>query len=357
MKGNSVYINGIGSIAAQKTFDNAEFLNTIEAHVETVLPAVNPNYKDYIPPASARRMAKGIKMGIVTSKLALADADLDTVDAIITGTGMGCLRDSEKFLSSILDHDEQFLTPTPFIQSTHNTVGGQIALNLQCKGYNFTYVHSSVSFESAVLDAKLQLQLDEANTILVGGVDELADHTVNIHRLINHVKAEPVDVFKLLEAKTKGAVFSEGANFFVLSTTQQASTYAEIVDVKLFNTLPKDQVLHSALSFLKDNDCALDTVDALVLGYNGDVDFDGYYDVLAQASEFNDAQHIYYKHLSGEFNTASSFGCWLSSKIIKNQDCPDVVKLNQADKSTFNTILLYNQYRGENHSFTLLRKC
>ena len=101
---------------------------------------------------------------------------------------MGCVRDSEKFVSAIIDNDEQYLTPTSFIQSTHNTVGGQIALGIGCKGYNFTYVHSSNSFESSLLDAKLMLQNDEANTILIGGVDELGAHTTELHKVVNHVK-------------------------------------------------------------------------------------------------------------------------------------------------------------------------
>ena len=101
---NKVYINSASSISAQKTFDNNDFLTDVIEFNETVIPAQNPNYKDYIPPAAARRMAKGIKMGIVTSKAALKEANLEQVDAIITGTGMGCLRDSEKFLSNILDN-------------------------------------------------------------------------------------------------------------------------------------------------------------------------------------------------------------------------------------------------------------
>ena len=145
--------------------------------------------KNIIPPAAARRMAKGIKMGVVASKISFKEAGLDNVDAIITGTGMGCVRDSEKFVSAIIDNNEQYLTPTSFIQSTHNTVGGQIALGIGCKGYNFTYVHASNSFESALLDAKFNVRIDEANIILVGGVDELGEHTVNIHRLINHIKS------------------------------------------------------------------------------------------------------------------------------------------------------------------------
>ena len=161
-----VYINGISSISAQKTFDDDQFLDELVAYDDNVIVASNPNYKEFIPPAAARRMAKGIKMGIVASKLALQNAKTEQVDAILTGTGMGCVRDSEKFLSTIIDDNEQYLTPTSFIQSTHNTVGGQIALAINCKGYNFTYVHSAVSFESSLIDAKMQLALDEAKNIL-----------------------------------------------------------------------------------------------------------------------------------------------------------------------------------------------
>lgn len=350
---SKVYINGVCAISAQKTFENTSFLEDIENHNDTVIKAVDPKYKEFIPPASARRMAKGIKMGIVASKLALKDANLDNVDAIITGTGLGCVRDSEKFVSAIIDHDEQFLTPTSFIQSTHNTVAGQIALELQCKGYNFTYVHGSNSFESAVLDAKLQLENDEENHILVGGVDELGPHTVEIHKLIDHIKSESVASDKLLESNTKGAIFSEGGSFFVFSNEQQEESYAEVQAVKMFNTLEQSKVNTEAFKFLKENN--IDNVDALILGCNGDVEFDTYYQDLRTA--FSDTQQLYYKHLIGEYYTASSFGYWLGAKAIKTQTIPDVVKLNSHPQKDLNTILIYNQYRGENHSFTLLRKC
>src|SRR5690606_27194744 len=114
-----VYINGSGSISIQKTFNNNAFLEEISFYEDNVFPALEPNYKDFIPPAAARRMAKGIKMGVVASQLAIQEAAPLTIDAIITGTGMGCVRDSEKFVSAILDNKEQFLTPTSFIQSTH----------------------------------------------------------------------------------------------------------------------------------------------------------------------------------------------------------------------------------------------
>jgi 3-oxoacyl-(acyl-carrier-protein) synthase len=351
-----VYINSIASITPQKTFDNSEFLDEIIIHEEPVVFAKNPNYKDYIPPAAARRMAKGIKMGVVASKIALQEANLDNVDAIITGTGLGCLRDSEKFLSGIIDNNEQFLTPTSFIQSTHNTVGGQIALELQCKGYNFTYVHGSNSFESALLDGKLQLELDEARNILIGGVDELGDHTVKLHELIHHIKKEKVTTKTLLDSKTKGTMFGEGAIFFVLSNSKQESSYAEVVSVNMFNTLPQNDVTKTALNILNENNLAIEDIDAIVLGNNGDVEFDGYYNELT-SEIFSNTQQVCYKHLIGEFNTASPFGMWIASKILKTQMLPEVLKLNDTGTSSFKNILLYNQYRGENHSFTLLKTC
>jgi len=350
-----VYVNSVGSISAQKTFDNTQFLEEIISHTETVLPVVNPNYKDYIPPAAARRMAKGIKMGVVASKLALEEAGLENVDAIITGTGMGCVRDSEKFVSAIIDNDEQYLTPTSFIQSTHNTVGGQIALGIKCKGYNFTYVHSSNSFESSLLDAKLMLNCNEATNILIGGVDEIGEHTTKLHRLVDHVKAESSNSLEVLDSNTKGAIFGEGANFFVLGNHKNKSSYAEVVSVKMYNSIT-NTVSDLAQQFLAEKDLSVNDIDALVLGNNGDIIFDTYYNELSNGI-FSKTQQVYYKHLCGEFNTASSFGFWLASKVLKNQHLPEAVKLNEVNPSSFKTVLLYNQYRGENHSFTLLRKC
>ena len=353
-----VYINSIGSVSAQKTFDNSVFLEDIVRYEDTVLNIIAPDYKAYIPPAAARRMAKGIKMSTVSAKTAMTEAEMeeDQIDAIIVGTGLGCIGDSEKFVSDIIDNDEQFLTPTRFIQSSHNTVAGQIALGMGCKGHNFTFVHSAISFESAILDAQMQLLNDEAAHILVGGVDELVDHHVNTHRLIGHIKKEPVETLSVLKSGTPGAVFSEGAHFFVLSNEKRTSCYTELLAVKTFNTLSQNQVAAKTKEFLAENGMDEQDIDLVILGYNGDVDFDGYYDRLSKGLFASTAQ-VYYKHLSGEFDTASGFGFWLANKILKHGRVPDAVRLNSVEVPSPKTLLIYNQYRGENHSLTLLRGC
>lgn len=353
-----VFVNSIASISPQNTFDADFFEAEVVNYNDTVIGAIDPVYKKYIPPAAARRMAKGIKMGVVASKAALAEAEIDTVDAIITGTGMGCIIDSEKFVSAIIDHQEQYLTPTPFIQSTHNTVAGQIALGMKCNAYNFTYVHASLSFESAVLDAKMQLESAEANDILVGGVEELGAHTTKVHEVINHIKTVPISSDDILSAPTPGAVFSEGAHFFVLSNQKGNACYAELVDIRLYNTLSENRLEIVIETLLEENGLTRDMLDVVVMGNNGDAEFDHYYHTLSEGMLKN-VQQVYYKHLVGENNSVSAFGMWLAAKMLKTDVIPSAIKINQTSKTnnTVEYVLCYNQYRGKDHSFILLKKC
>jgi 3-oxoacyl-(acyl-carrier-protein) synthase len=352
----NTYINGVGCISAQKTFDTV-FLEDITVNrTESVLPIQVPVYKDFISPVAIRRMAKGVKNGIVASTLAMKEANIETFDAIITGTGMGCIEDSDKFLKALLDNNEEFLTPTSFIQSTHNTVGSQIALGLQCKAYNFTYVNAAVSFESAVLDAKMQIEENEASTILVGGIDEMSDYTAKLFQLAGFIKKENDAPFSVLDSTTEGAVYSEGATFFVLEDKKTASTYAEILDIDMVNKLTEAQVPNKILEFLASNNLKISDIDAVLLGYNGDVTYDGFYKNLSD-NIFKETPQVYYKHLCGEYNTASAFGLWVGSKIIKTQKIPFVLKVNALEKPNYKIILFYNQYKGIDHSFTLLSQC
>lgn len=350
------YINGLGCISTQKTFDTV-FLEEAELNQnDTILPLKAPIYKDFIPPAAIRRMAKGVKNGIVASTLALREAQLETVDAIITGTGMGCIEDSEKFLKAILDNNEEFLTPTSFIQSTHNTVGGQIALGLQCKAYNLTYVNGSVSFESAVLDAKMKIEEEEAASVLVGGIDETGDFTMSLFKLIGFIKPENQGPYTVLNSTTKGVVFGEGATFFALENEKKEHTYAEILDLDIINKLDSNEVETKIISFLDSNNLTITDIDAVVLGYNGDVESDLYYKNLSEIT-FADTPQVYYKHLSGEYDSASAFGLWVGVKIFQTQTIPEIVKINGLEKSVYKTILLYNQRSGIDHSFTLISTC
>jgi len=108
--------------------------------------------------------------------------------------------------------------------------------------------------------------------------------------------------------------------------------------------------------FLKANNVNPSEIDAIILGNNGDVEFDAFYNELT-SNDFKNTQQLVYKPWVGEFNTVSAFGLLLASKMLKTQKAPRTFQLNSIISSHYKNILLYNQYRGENHSFTLLKQC
>ena len=129
-----------------------------------------------------------------------------------------------------------------------------------------------------------------------------------------------------------------------------------MADVIIYNKLSENEVTQKLKTFLKDNHLTISDLDLVVLGLNGDVDYDSYYSSL-QDSIFKDIPQVYYKHFSGEYNTASAFGMWTACKMIKSQTIPKNFQMNSVESSSIKNVLLYNQYRGENHSFVLLKSC
>lgn len=351
---SGVYINSAACISVQDTLNENFFQYLKSENSVQVLKAIEPNYKEFIPPAMSRRMSKTVKMSSVTSQYVLKEAGIENPDAIIVGTGMGCSQDSEKFLKNVIDNHEEFLTPTFFIQSTHNTVAGQIALGLQCHAYNFTYVNPSSSLEFSLLDAKLQINDGEASTVLVGSTDEQTDRTMQLYALNKTIKKEECLPADYLNSTTEGVIWGEGASFFVLGKDKTDDSYAHLKDIRIINTLELNKIQKFIEDFLTKNGLKNNDIDAVILGFSGDSRSDTYY---KDASElFQDSALLYYKHLSGEFNTASGFSTFMACHILKKQEIPDVMRVNAVTKDSIKNILLYNHLGGKDHSLVLLEK-
>jgi hypothetical protein len=62
---------------------------------------------------------------------------------------------------------------------------------------------------------------------------------------------------------------------------------------------------------------------------------------------------LYYKHLSGEFNTASGFSTFMAC-IFKEQKIPG--DDDNAKKEEVKNVLLYNHLAGSDHSLVLLER-
>ncbi len=128
--------------------------------------------RNYVKPMEARRMGKLMKSSLLSSMQALEAAGIQVPDAVVTGTAYGCVENSENLLRQMTAEGEESLKPTYFMQSTHNTIGSNIAIKTQCHGYNITYTQESMSLAWALLDAKLLLRSGRCKTVLVGCHDE-----------------------------------------------------------------------------------------------------------------------------------------------------------------------------------------
>ena len=58
------------------------------------------------------------------------------------------------------------------MQSTHNTIGSNIAIKTHCNGYNVTYTQESHSLDWAIRDAEMLLRSGKVKNVLVGCHDE-----------------------------------------------------------------------------------------------------------------------------------------------------------------------------------------
>jgi 3-oxoacyl-[acyl-carrier-protein] synthase II len=348
------FINGIGIISAQGTGEPG-FLDEPRESVSDYLKAIDPDYKQYINPIASRRMSRLIKMGITSARAALADAGCEMPDAIITGTGLGSVEDTEKLLAEI-NTAQNIVNPTPFIQSTYNTISSQIAINLKCHNYNSTYVHRSFSIESALQDGLSQIEEGMAANVLAGGIDELTLIHLNIIRRMNHWKMMPVSNFRLREYDSPGALAGEGSAYFVMGNEKRSSTYCSLKGVRtLYDPQGPEEIAGVLRDFLSSMHLGPDDVSFLLAGYNGDREYDPVYDQVRELV-FPSTPVGWFKHLSGEYYTCTGFGCWVASNILKRQEVPEAVIHNLVPPREIRNILVYNQYRMKNQSLMLLSR-
>jgi 3-oxoacyl-(acyl-carrier-protein) synthase len=188
----------------------AYFINSA-AHSGTLTRDV----KELVPaPEIRRRLSRVLRMGVSTGMEALASLPGGTqVSAIITATRLGCLADSEKFLRNVTEGEGALLNPTPFIQSTFNTVGAQIAMLTRNRCYNMTYVHGEQSFAAALIDAMIQIDQAGAEHVLVGLFDETTPALDRIKGRMRGVDGLPA---------------RDGAWFFVISARPLPGCLGEV---------------------------------------------------------------------------------------------------------------------------------
>jgi 3-oxoacyl-[acyl-carrier-protein] synthase II len=351
-----IYINGIGNVSPQNTWDCASFLDEVKEYDARMLQCLEPEVDPGLDEKYLRRMSRLIRLGWIAAKICLNDAGNQSPDAIITGSGWGSVLDSEKFLLSIYRNRENLLPPTPFIQSTHNVIGAQIALLLNNSCYNMAYSHGSFAFEHALLDSILGLKNGESRNVLTGGFDEITPNQFILSDRIHRWRKIAVNNLRLFDTEAEGTIAGEGFTFFFLQGGPTENTYAEVKDVMtILSTGNPGMIASNALSFLERNGLDPGMIDWVFTGLNGDLPGDAVYrDVLSGVFPrgFNEAS---WKHLSGEYHTSTAFATWAAANALKRQAVPDILRVKTVeDRREIRNILIYNHFKGIQNSFILL---
>lgn len=342
-----MYIHGAASISP---------LGNLQHSVDGALPyleSLEPEYTEFVPARAMRRMGKAVKMGVYCGLKALAEAQIEMPDRIIVGTGLGCMSDTEKFLNNIVDDKENLLNPTPFIQSTHNTIAGQIALMLKCENYNFTYVHRGFSFESALLDAQLFLNENPEEKILVGGVDAITAHVHDVGFKLGFAKDGVYNPSEVETPSGPGSVLGEGAAFFTVSAKPVAGA-TEICGLEMVYKPQSGDIEMAAKKLLEGAGLTPQDIDGIVLGNSGDVDSDGYYNDVSE--QFQHAAKLKYKSGVGDYHSATTMGMWVGHDWIQNANVHPDISGSQSISGAVANVLIYNHFRSNNHGLILLRR-
>jgi hypothetical protein len=365
------YIRQTTCISPQQTFSGTKIdLSQEYESVDNKMKVLEPPYPG-IPPNILRRMAKAVRMGVGTAlplirgahpQNSTNDPEPDKNDTpapvgIIIGTANGGMEESAKFLKQIVDYNEEMLTPGNFVQSIPNAIASQISLLSKNKGYNTTHVHRGLAFENAVIDTAMLVAENPGSSYLVGGVDEIATYHFNLEYLEGSYKTEPVSSKHLYEADSPGSLAGEGAAMFLVSDEKEGAL-ARMRGITILHSEDENAVTGQLQEFLNRHIASTrERPDLFLTGENGDIRIRHFYDacekVLDNTSPGNDITIARYKHMSGEYPTATAFALWIACQVLGGLSLPShmIKRPGSAAHASFRNVLIYNNYKGRQHSF------
>jgi len=355
MKAN-IYIRATAAISPLQSIEEVDLVKNIESRTGNSAVCIEPNYKDYIAPIKARRMSRIIKLTSVSANECLKRAKIEIPEMISVATGMGCQVDTIKFLEQLIADKEEFLKPTAFINSTHNTLAGFLAIELKSKGQNFSFTHNDLNFEHALLDSIIRLENNEVNNVLLGAVDEISEQTHLIKEKIGILCDENQLHSEIFEDTNSGFIVGENSVFFTLENSKNVESLAKISALDFAYDIQNETEFENRIKEIaKENDFDISNIDAFLIGSTGRTENDSALENWISQQNFSN-KTMRYKHLSGENMVSAGFGLWLSSNIIKQNFVPDYLfKSSKISLDTITNILLIDHNGNNNFSFILVR--
>lgn len=344
-----LYIHHTSCISPQQTFTDTDLSVLHPPQAGNKLKVIEPAYTG-IPPGVLRRMSKVVRIGVGAALPLLQQQPAP--DGIIIGTANAGMEDCFHFLKQMADYNEGLLTPGSFVQSTPNTIAAQLGIINRNKGYNVTHVHLGLAFENAVIDAAMMLLENPQNHYLLGAVDDIAAYHYTLNSLAGWYKKEQLTGNGLYDLNTPGSIAGEGAAMFLV----KGNAAGAIASIKATGTIHTSDVLIVAQQlqqFIDKNLPEGEQITMLVSGEDGDNRLEKYYAACEQQLPTG-AAILRYKHLTGEYPTATAFALWLSCHYLQGKPIPAHCIKRTPTAAGHSNILIYNCYKGMQHGFMLV---
>ncbi|MGM9735311.1 MAG: beta-ketoacyl synthase chain length factor [Candidatus Cryptobacteroides sp.] len=339
---NGIYIRTAAQISAQKPLCE-DWMHSPVPVGKGIAPSEDPDFRRFFSPMEGRRMGRLMKRALATSLSCLDAAGVSRPDAIVTGTGMGCIEHTEAFMDGISGRNGAVMKPTHFMQSTHNTLSSLIAIKTGSHCYNATYSHRGVSFESALEDAVTQMGLGRISNALVGCFDEITPEWAALFGKIGFA------------GEGTGATVSEAAVSFFLDCKEDGAL-CRFGGMRLAYRPSAGKMADLTNGLLDAEGLALEDINAVVAGYDGNLDNDVFYDGILK--EICPGVPVaMYRHIFGESFSASALGVYVGAVCIRDGFIPDFLGKDGAGFSANpENVLVVNHSSGKDVSVILLRK-
>ena len=256
--------------------------STFQSQVAGELKEFNP--EEYINKKELKRLDRFTQYAIVSSKMAVEDANLDmeTINkervGVIIGSGIGGVETIEEQHKILLNKGNKRVSPFFVPMMIGNMAAGQVSIILGAKGPNTNVCTACASGTHSIGDAFKTIQRGDADVMVAGGseapITALAFAGFCNMKAMSTRNDDPKTASRPFDKNRDGFVMGEGAGILVLeelehALNRNAKIYAEIVGYGLtadayHMTTPAedaDGATRAIQMALEDGNIPLDEVD------------------------------------------------------------------------------------------------
>ena len=283
----------------------------------------------------------------------------DTV--LYVGTALGSQSETASFVENMILNDEKHPRPAKFVNSVHNALASHVAITFGLKGRGVTVTHDEASFELALERAVKDLVYRRAEQAVVIGADELNPYPVAVGRHYGWWRKEdaPLRPMAAPPQALPGTLPGEGAGAFLLCAQPGGGARGGAVllraaaHARTSGSADPEHNADAAACFITDvlkaREGSLSDVDFILFGANGDCALDRTYSGVLGALNASSGRTLsfgVFKHLCGEFCTASAIGLGIAVEAVRAGRIPrEVYPYGVSEESgEVASVLLYHRH-------------